>query len=225
MTIDALIDKQDNAELVRDQIAAILALEVASQMALAAAAQPPKDPDDWNLRIYSERSNPSEAFLNEPVTDTSPLVNVWWDSASYDEAASTVVERQKCEAVFNIDCYGYGVSADDPSGGHTPGDKQAALEVHRAIRLVRNILMAAQYTYLGMRGVVWQRWPQAVTIFQPQQDGHQVPQVVGGRLAFRVKFNELSPQVPTETLEYLSAQVTRASDGQILLTADYDYTV
>jgi hypothetical protein len=219
--IAELIDKQDNFEVIRDQIAAILATEVANQMALATAGG--KDPDNWKLRIFSERSNPWEQLLNEQV-DRSPIVNVWFDNSNFDPAASNISERQKTEGVFNIDCYGYGISSDEVGGGHNPGDKEAAFEVHKALRLVRNILMAAEYTYLGLRGVVWQRWPQSITVFQPQLDGRQMQQIVGARLAFRVVFNEFSPQVPAETLELVSVDVKRTEDGEIVVEADYDYT-
>jgi len=116
------------------------------------------------------------------------------------------------------------MSEDVPGGGHKAGDKEAALEVQRALRLVRNILMAAEYTYLGMRGVVWQRWPQSITSFQPQIDGRQIQQIVGARLAFNVVFNEFSPQVPAVTLELVSAEVSRSEDGEVVVNADYDYT-
>lgn len=221
MTVLAtLIDKQDNVEIIRDQIAAILVAEVANQMALAILAA--KDPANWKLRIFTERSNPWEQFLNDQ-TDRSPLVNIWVDTMSYDPKASNVMERQKTEAVYNIDCYGYGQSADLPAGGHTPGDQEASFEVQRALRLVRNILMAAENTYLQLRGLVWTRWPQSITIFQPQLGENTVQQVVGARLAFRVGFNEFSPQVVPETLELLAVDVIRAEDGEILLEADYSY--
>lgn len=219
--IAELIDKQDNFEVIRDQIAAILATEVASQMALATAGG--KDPDDWKLRVFSERSNPWEQLLNEQ-NDRSPIVNVWFDNSNFDPVASNISERQKTEGVFNIDCYGYGISSDEAGGGHNPGDKEAAFEVHKALRLVRNILMAAEYTYLGLRGVVWQRWSKSITVFQPQLDGRQMQQIVGARLAFRVVFNEFSPQVQAETLELVSVDVKRTEDGEIVAEADYDYT-
>lgn len=221
MTIPALIDKQDNFEIVRDQIAAILALEVASQMALATAAA--KDPDDWKLRVYIERSNPWEVFLNDD-TDRSPLVNVWFDNSNFPQNRGNVVERQGSESVFNLDCYGYGRSADDPIGGHIPGDSEAALEAQRAIRLVRNILMASEYTYLGLRGVVGRRWPRTITVFQPQIDSRPVQQIVAGRISLDVYFNELSPQAEGEALEYISAVIKRAEDGQVIINADYDFT-
>lgn len=220
MTISTLIDKQDNFEVVRDQIAAILTTEVASQMQLATDGG--KDPDDWKLRIFSERSNPWEQWLNEQ-TDASPIVNIWYDNSSFDASKSNVVERQVSETIYNIDCYGLGISKDDGGTGHIPGDREAGFEVQRALRLVRNILMAAEYTYLGLQGLVWQRWPQSVTVFQPQLDGRQMQRVVGARLALRVAFNEFSPQVVPEILELVTVDVLRTEDGEIVLKADYEY--
>lgn len=219
--IAELIDKQDNFEVIRDQIAAILVTEVASQMQLATDAG--KDPNDWKLRIFSERSNPWEQLLNDQ-TERSPIVNVWFDSSNFDPSASNTVERQKAEGIFNVDCYGYGISSDELLGGHNPGDKEAAFQVHKALRLVRNILMAAKYTYLDLRGIVGARWPQSITVFQPQLDSQQIQQIVGARLALRVVFNELSPQVVAETIELVSVDVIKAEDGEIVLEADYDYT-
>ena len=220
MTLTTLIDKQDNVEIIRDQIAAILVTEIANQQVLAVAAA--KDPDDFKLRIFTERSNPWEQFLNNQ-TDRSPLVNIWFDNSNYDPSASNGIERQKTTAVYNIDCYGYGQSADLVAGGHTPGDEEASFEVQRALRLVRNILMAAENTYLQLQGLVWQRWPQSITVFQPQIDGRQMQQIVGARLAFRVVFNEFSPQVEAQTLELVSVDVLRAEDGEIVLEADYSF--
>jgi hypothetical protein len=218
-----LIDKQDSFEIVRDQIAAILTTEIASQIALATTAGKP-DPDDWKLRIFTERTNPWEQFLQAPVVDTSPLVNVWYDNSSFDQTASNTYERQHAIGIFNIDCYGYGVSKTDGGSGQLPGDREAAFEVQKALRLVRNILMAAEYTYLDLRGLVWKRWPQSVTVFQPQLDGQSVQNIVGARLALQVGFNEFSPQVAGENLEFVSIDVLRTEDGEIVLEADYDYT-
>ena len=125
--------------------------------------------------------------------------------------------------IFNIDCYGFGISADDPRGGHIPGDQLAALEAQRALRLVRNILMHDSYTHLGMIGLVASRWPQSVNVFQPQYDGRELQNVVGSRIALSVRFNEFSPQTDFDNLEYVSAVVNRASDGQLLVGADYQY--
>lgn len=220
--IDTLIDKQDNFEIIRDQITAILVNEVASQMSLATASG--KNPNNWKLRVFKEQSNPFEQFLNgNPTSDTSPIINVWFDSFTTDPKASNTSERQKVEAVYNIDCYGFGQSANLVAGGHTKGDVQAATEVHRAARLVRNILMAAEYTYLNLRGTVWARWLQNITSFQPQIEGQQVQKIHGLRLVFNVGFSEFSPQITPETLEIMANTVKSAESGEIILEANYVY--
>lgn len=218
--IDSLIDKQDNFEIVRDQIAAILTTEVANQMAKATAAS--KDPALWDLQIFLERSNPFEKWLNNQ-DESAPIVNVWYDNGNFPGTKGGVVEKQEHEAIYNVDCYGLGVSEPDGEG-HKPGDREAALEAQRAVRLVRNILMAAINTYLQLRGTVGQRWIQSITVLQPQIEGRTVQHVLGARIAFRVRLEELSPQVTPETLETLAVEVKRTEDGEVVLNAEYEST-
>lgn len=210
--IQSLIDKQDNFEIVRDKIASILTLEVANQMALAGDAE--KDPLDWKLRIFLERDNPFEQWLNSQ-DDPSPIVNVWFDNASFDPAASNVAERQASEGIFNIDCYGFGKSSNVSGGGHKPGDRESALAAHKALRLVRNILRASVYTYLDLQGTVGGHWPQSFTVFQPQIDGREVQNVTGARFALRARYNELSPQYEGQPLEYVAVDVYRDETGEV----------
>jgi len=217
--LTALIDKQDNFEIVRDQIASLLALESKNQGALA--TKDGQDPADFTFRMFIERVNPWESFSNED--DISPIVNIWFDSSNYDQAASDIVERQASQTTYNIDIYGYGTAESDPNGGQFMGDEMAARESQRAYRLVRNILMAAENTYLQLQGTVWQRWPQSVNNFQPQFDNQAVERVQAVRLVLAVTFNEFSPQVDSVELELLSVLVNRAEDGELLVQADFEY--
>lgn len=200
----------DSVEIVRDQIAAILKVELANQATLTGRPQP---------RVFVERASPWGVFA-EGSRSEPPVVNVALESMSYDGQASNIVERQKCEATYFIDAYGYGVSVEGDSG-HSPGDQTAALEAQKALRLVRRILMAGPYTYLGLRGLVWRRWPQSVSMFQPQFDTRNTQHVVAGRLTLQVQFNELSPQTAGEPLETLTVEVTRSTTGEVLIAAQY----
>lgn len=213
--IESLIDKKDGFEIVRDQIAAILRVEVENQKALAEASG--KDPGLWDLRIFSERSNPFEEIREG---ESTPLVNVWYSSSEFDYASSGVVDRQAASGVFNIDVYGTGTSQETEEG-HSPGDMLAAETTHRAVRLVRNILMSGRYTYLGLRGLVGRRSVQNITIFQPEATDDMAQQIVGARLSFRVVFNESSPQVEPVILEGLLVKVKRAENGEILINLEY----
>jgi hypothetical protein len=224
-----LIDKLDSSEIVRDQLAALIKVESEAQEALATAAG--KDPRLWKLRVFLERSNPWAEFQqgegDESVPaqiDATPIVNVWFEGDTFDKGSSNTFERQKAVGVFNIDCYGYGVSAE-ADVGHIAGDEAAAKEAQRAVRLVRNIIMSAHYTYLGLpRGsgqIVWQRWPQSITVFQPQLDGKTVQHIVGARLALEVEFTEFAPQIVAQNLELLFVHVKRMGTGEIYFSAQY----
>lgn len=224
--ITTLIDKRDTSEIIRDEIAAILRTESLGQEALAVVAV--RDPLPWKLRVFLERSNPWEEFQDpaavsdeDPLPEVPPIVNVSFEAETFDMNASNTVERQKASATYNIDCYGYGIAADAPGGGHRPGDEDAALDCQRAVRLVRNILMAGAYTYLGHRGTVWRRFIQSVTTFQPTANEQPVQQVRAARIALQVEFSEFSPQVVGEPLELVAAAVRRAETGEIFLTASY----
>lgn len=224
--IPFLIDKQDTAEVVRDQIGAILASEAASQQQLATDAG--EDPSEWTYRTYIERSNPWSEFLDatEPLP---PVINVTLESCDYQMAKSTIVgEFVGTSAVFNIDCYGHGMGSDDPSEeGHTAGDKMGCLEALRAARFVRNVLMSAEYIYLGLRGSdkerwVHRRWIDNLTVFQPSLDGREMQHVVAARLVLRVDFNEFAPQHVGEALEAVTATVKRRRTGEVYFVGEYD---
>lgn len=221
-----LIDKFDNFELVRGAITAILATEVANQMALAEAAA--KDPTPWDFGVFEERSTPWEALFDEStgsVTSETPLVNVWYDSANFPKDKGDTIERQASDGVYNIDIYAAAVSTNDRTGtGYLPGDRQAALNLQRVIRLVRNILMSGENAYLQLRGTVWSRWIQSINSFQPQLSDRPAIHVQAARIAFAVRFNEFSPQATPETLETIFATVKRESDGKVLVEAEYDVT-
>ncbi len=221
-----LIDKQDNFEIVRSAITSILATEVANQMALATAAA--KDPALWEFGVYEERSTPWEAIFDEAagsVTDETPLVNVWYDSGTFPGDKGDTIERQASDGTFNIDCYAAAVSTNDRTGaGYNPGDLQAAVNLQRVVRLVRNILMSGENAYLQLRGTVWSRWFQSINAFQPQLSDRPAIHVQAARMALVVRFNEFSPQATPETLETVFATTKRLSDGKVVIEAEYDLT-
>lgn len=216
-----LIDKVDSQELIRDQIAAIILDEQTGQQALATAAG--KEKRLWALSVFTERSNPWDAFQKGATEqlDVPPIVNVTFEASSFDKGASNSVKRQKGTFTYNVDCYGYGV-ARKTDAGHLSGDEQAGLESARAVKLVRNILMAGAYTYLGLRGTVWTRWISGVNAFQPEFEGRTIQQVVASRIAFEVEANEFSPQIVGQPLEIVSATVKRAETGEIYFVTQYD---
>ena len=217
--IKTLISAPDNVELITDQIGMLLVNELRNQRDLAISAGR-SDLTEWEANIYTERSNIFEQALNRE--ETTPVINVWFDTASYDKSTSNISERQTAEANYNIDVYGFGISRDN-STGFNSGDESAAREAMRAARLIRQVLMAADNTYLQMSGTVWQRWVTSLIKFQPQLDDRAAQQVHGARLILAVKLNEFSPQAEPVRLESVALDVFRRSDGSLIAEADWSF--
>lgn len=216
--ITTLIEGPDNFELVRDTIAAILLVEQDGQQALARADG--KNPEDWRLRVFLERTSPWDEFVGATpdgeTIDAAPIVNVLFENAESDASSSNTIERQKNTGTFFIDCYGYGVSRETDAG-HLTGDEVAALEAQRAARLVRRILMAGKYNYLGLRGTVWRRWPGKKEALFPPREQNAAQHVKAVRVPLLVDFNELSPQVEGTPLALIAVTVKRADNGELTL--------
>lgn len=229
-TLPVLIDKLDGFELVRDQVAVILAENTTAQQALAVLAGKPAA--DWTFRVFTERSRPWESFRTGEVLFNPPIVNVSYQGDEFPGDKGDTIERQAAEGKISIDCYGLGQAQDVSGGGYAPGDRDAVAEAQRCVRLVRNILMAAQNAWLQLRATdvgptgpaVWQRWVSGRQFFEPDLQGSALS-VVGFQLVLDVTFNEYAPQFVGQPLEYISVGITRNEDGAVLGGADFDLTV
>jgi hypothetical protein len=211
-----LIDKQDSCEKVRDQIAAILAVEVAKQRALATTAG--KDPNLYSFSVYIERSKPW-------VSGEMPLVNILFDSDRFDNKGATLIDKQPVVGTFYIDCY-----AKKDTSSSTSGDELASKEADRIARLARNIIMAGEYGYLAMgarelgvgKNIVSKRVILTREKFQPDIRNEAYENIVACRLKLEVTYEEYSPQYTPVDFELLITSCKRASDGKVLFTKEDD---
>ena len=100
--ITTLIDKQDNNEIIRDQIAAIIAIEKTNQVALATTAGKP-DPTLWDFDVYIERKKPWEALSNSDGSEagelSNGLVNIYFELDSFDLPGGDLIQTQKLGAI------------------------------------------------------------------------------------------------------------------------------
>lgn len=225
MTIAELIDKQDGSEAVRDAIATILATETAAQQVLAPLADPVQDARLYALRVFKERTQPWTEFVaasqrRDEQIDVAPIVNVRFESANIDRGSSNAIDCQTYDGRFYVDCFGYGV-AEGEGTGHIPGDRRAALEAQRAARLVRNILMAGRYTYLGDRDLVGRRLITSLESLdvEPPEEGVNVKAV---RLVLEVRYLETAPQVQADVSGGLDIDITSLADGEVLAEVSFD---
>lgn len=216
--ITTLIEKQDTNEIIRDQLAAILAIEVANQRTLAIADS--QDPDNYSFSIHIERSKPWES-------EEMPLVNVLFDNDRFDNKNSNVVERQRATGTFYIDCYAKKDTTDDSSG-----DELSSREADRIARLARNIIMAGPYTYLAFgilelgagNNIVTSRRVMRREKFQPDIRIEGYENIIACRLTIEVEYDEFSPQVELPDFELLINSCQR-DDGKVFFTTEDDMAV
>jgi len=206
--ITTLIDKNDTNEIVRDQIAAILAIEIENQKLLAIGAG--KNPDDFYFSVYSSRYIPWEV-------SEMPLVNVHFDNDRFDNRGTDLTKESRATGSFYIDCY-----ANKTANDNNTGDELTSKEVDRIARLSRNILMHNEYTYLALRGLVSKRYIVRREKFIPNINFEGYNSVIACRLVLEVDYIELSPQTVPENLELMVLDCTRESDGKIYFTTEYD---
>lgn len=209
--ITTLINRPDTFEAVRDKIAQILADEIAQQVILATADG--LDPAEWDAVVYTEKFKPWDK-----KNKSTMIINVWFDTMNLSTAGSSMVDIQKYTGIFNIDIIG-SASSKDTAGGHIPGDEQGARNAHRGARLVRSILMAGQYTYLGdqeLPRIISGRKVESLSTFQPQADQNDADNTVGVRVQLAVDYNEFAPQYQPQRVDELFTEVRRGEDGSVL---------
>ena len=221
--IDALIDKQDNYEIIRDQVAQILANEVVNQKALAVSDS--QDPAGWDFKIFTEKTNPFELIesVKGKAGGDAELANVWLDSVSFDQG--DVVNRKQPDTIIQIDCVSSKNAADNASGGiTTQADVRASLDAERIGRLVRNILMAATYTYLDLRGIVAKRWISRMQKMQPDRDDQPAQNTMAFRVTLMISHLEFSPQVTPGDMDEIIIDIKRGESGEVLADLTIDTT-
>ena len=195
--IKTLITGKDNVEIIRDQIAAILSLELQNQKELAQEAETP-DAAQYDVSVYVENAHPYEIGVNKP-----PLrfVNVILPKASLISGSRSGVQKE--QAVFWLDCAATGNDA-----APLWNEKNAVCRAWAVSRLVRDILMSDYYLYLGLQGVVGSRAVTAMDAGAPQSDAGEAIQFAVVRLMFEVQFAERYIEQEGPEIEQIDYEVS-----------------
>jgi hypothetical protein len=209
--INGLLNKEDNAEKIRDTIAYIVALESRGQKELADELRI-KDKDDFNIKVFIEHGRPWGLFLNGDYS--FPLVNVCLQETAPETAPGSTINNVKYTGQYFIDCYGCG-NFKNENEEDMPDDWLSTIRAWKTARIVRNILMSGFYTYLGMREIVRKREVKKITTIIPKNLADSAISVTAARILFEVSFFEKSPQAEAGILEGISF-VSR-NDGEVIL--------
>lgn len=116
---------QQNFEIIRDRIGAILLIEIDNQVLMGA---------DYSIdpEIFVERSNPIDKVEN-------PCINISLAQGSYDNKSQGAVRGTY---TYNIDVY------TNAKSGVTPGDQKATLKMQKLLGICRAILENSVYKTL-----------------------------------------------------------------------------
>jgi hypothetical protein len=208
--ITELIDTPDTLEIVRDQIAAILSLEIQNQYAIAKSQQV-KNTADYNIPIYLENGRPYDVNGKDGKTLTR-FVNILLPKVGVPES-NPRLGTQKERATFFIDC-----AACGNDSGNFRDDKSAMFRAWRVTRLVRRILMSDYYAYLGFRGIVSERTVTAMVAGNPDklEDSALFWETI--RVTFEVGFMEKAIEAQGVLLDGIDFEVDPVS-GELQATA------
>jgi hypothetical protein len=199
--IKELITEPDTLEIVRDQIAAILSLELQNQYAIA-VEDGAANAAEYHIPVYVENTRPYEAGDDNPLPR---FVNVLLPKVDAPEA-NPRLGMQKEQAVFWIDCCARG-----NDGGNFRDDRSAGIRAWKVTRLVRRILMSDYYTYLGLRGTVGSRIVTSMEAGTPEKISESALAYVIIRVTVAVQFLEKAIEAEGFPLEAIDWELDPAS--------------
>ncbi len=205
MEVKELLSSPDNVEIVRDQTAGILALELQNQYKLAKEESELTGVEDYNVKVYIENNEP---WAVQDEENPFPAINITFDKYTIDTDDGS--NDRIVTALYNIDCYASGNYTGEGFAG-----RWAKIKSVKIARLVRNILQAANYRYLKLRGVVNSQHIVSCTSGEIR-DNEGAVKVGVQRIVLEVEFHETSPQVDGDILEEMGF-VCSDETGEVLL--------
>jgi len=211
MAISALISEA-GFELIRDQIAAILAIELPNQRTLAASF--PNDlaiiesfwGEDDVLNLFLER------FVPVDLTEQNSI-NVYYENTGYQTGTSKI---QKAAANFNID-----LEVASKASSSSEGDKKSALYIQRMAGIIRGIIQDGDYFRLGFApGFVSHRFITSINPFQPTQIDN-ANYIMGLKISLQVKYDEIVSLKPLNDLLGNDTKIDVDDYGKFSLITDF----
>jgi hypothetical protein len=197
-------------ELVRSQVAAILAVEFQHQIDLNTASQTPDALIPDAVAFFEERF----VAIDQ---ESEPTINITFEQGTLAEQDAT---QTNGTYIYNIDCY---TSANYTNS--TRGDTNAMLQCNRMMGLCRAILEDTRYKTLGFaQPFVMYRHVTHMGMYQPTQKDSTSS--VMGRLRLEVKVPETAQDIPPMYLIDALTNVTiDTSNSGYQYTSIYNQTL
>ena len=203
--INERFSEPDNIEIIRDQIAGIVSLEMEEQYKMALDDDDPVS-EDYFARVLVENDEPLACGGDN--ADIFPLVNISVDNRSLVEGTGAV-NSDRAKAVMFLDCYQIGNNSGIFAG------RKATIKAWKLARCVRRILRSDYYKYLRLRGIVSDVKITEMKAGVPAMNDSSI-KVVLVRLTVEVTYTEDAPAVKGESLEIIPVQISDDT-GQVVV--------
>jgi len=219
--INKLLKTQDNAEIIRDRIAAILKMEFNNQKTLAENDPTVENKKDFNINVYIENFRPWELTSNNGKNNPFPLVNVCLQETNEDQnKPGGISGKIKYTGTYYIDCYGCGnyrhIESEKDNFEIIPDDSLSAIRAWHTARITRNILMSGYYAYLGMQGTVMRRRITKITTIIPNGIDTSAISITACRIVFEVELYEVSPEAMGVNFEGITFKANDAGEVNLI---------
>lgn len=193
--INERLNEPDAYEIIRDQIAGIIDVEMDNQFQLAIADSDPVA-EDYKVTTYIENDEPLAAGSDLNIF---PIVNIWLDQTR-DENGTSKVNKSTDTATYRIDLYAIG-NYDGKFAG-----RKASLKAWKLARCVRRILKSDVYTYLLLRGLVSSVGIKSMEGGAPNMADSAV-KVAQVRITLDVTFDQDAPRTTGESMEIIPVTI------------------
>jgi hypothetical protein len=208
--IVTLIETPDNIERIRDQVSAILKIELAGQYALAQELNRP-DAAEYRIGVWQEKTRPWQLTEDAEKKNPFPLVNVSLMGFNEENPPGPAVGQKKYAGRIFLDCY-----ASGEFGPEIADDTDSAIKAWKIGRIVRNIIASEHYTYLGLRGIVRDARFIEGNTGDPRNNENSAQSVTICRLILAVNYYEDAPKAEwPKLMEYRF--VTTSPAGEVLI--------
>lgn len=204
--IDKILTARDSTEIVLEKIGSILKIEIENQKALLKEAE--IEDKDFNISVFVENASAWQIQTEEDEESPVPVINVTFDRYNTDGEDGTDSRLRK--ATFFIDCYACG-----NFGGEGFASRTAKVKSLKVARIARNILEAAVYRYLDMRGLVIEKHIVSMTAGASPPNESSIF-VACERIDFEVTYYEDAPQMNGEEMDGMGF-TSLSPDGEVLI--------
>ena len=221
--ITTLFNMQDNAEKIRDRIAAILKIELDNQKTMAENNPCTENKKDFDIKVYLENSRPWELTSDSADNNPFPLINIGLHETREDANPGSTVCNVKYTGTYYIDCCACGNFYENQDN-YIPDDSLSTFKAWQLARMVRGILMSGHYAYLGMQKVVRRRRITKISTLAPGGLQDAAISITICRIFLDVDFHETSPEAQGVNFDEMTFTTT-SHDGEVsLINISHDYT-